>query len=171
MSTIVVSAGLEALYQDHHHWLQRSILRRLHCAETAADLTHDTFVRLLIRNEDPAVFAEPRAYLSRIASGLVANHWRRHDIERAYLETLRQRPCAQAPSPEARYLVIETLCQIDALLHGLPAKVRQAFLLSRLDGVRYAQIADALGVSERMVKKYMARAMLHCLQVSEDVTA
>lgn len=27
----------------------------------------------------------------------------------------------------------------------------------------YADIAVELGVSERMVKKYMARAMLHCV--------
>ena len=168
MSATVVNIGFEALYREHYDWLQRLMLRRLSCADTAADLVHDTFLRLLVRNQDLGTIDEPRAYLSHIANGLIANHWRRRDVEQAYLEALRQRPLMVSPSPEVRQIVIDTLCQIDAMLCDLPTKVRQAFLLSRLDGVRYAQIAATLDVSERMVKKYMAQAMLHCLRVVED---
>ena len=168
MSATVVNIGFEALYREHHDWLQRLMLRRLSCADTAADLVHDTFLRLLARDQDLSAIDEPRAYLNRIANGLIANHWRRRDVEQAYLETLRQRPLMVSPSPEVRQIVIDTLCQIDAMLCDLPTKARQAFLLSRLDGVRYAQIAATLDVSERMVKKYMAQAMLHCLHVIED---
>lgn len=48
---------------------------------------------------------------------------------------------------------------------ALPERVRRAFLLAQLDGLTYRQIGVELGVSERMVKKYMARAMLHCLNL------
>ena len=58
--------------------------------------------------------------------------------------------------------------EVDKLLRELPVKVRQAFLLSRLDGCTYARIAEQLGVSERMVKKYMAQAMYHCLSAEES---
>ena len=168
MSATVTNIGFEALYREHHNWLRRLILCRLSCADTAADLMHDTFLRLLVRDQDLAAIEEPRAYLSHIANGLIANHWRRRDVEQAYLEALRQRSPIVSQSPETRQMVIDTLCQIDAMLCDLPDKVRQAFLLSRLDGVRYAQVAATLGVSERMVKKYMAQAMLHCLRVVED---
>lgn len=40
---------------------------------------------------------------------------------------------------------------------------RAAFLLAHLEGYTYLEIAARLKVSERMVKKYMAQAMLHCL--------
>ena len=69
------------------------------------------------------------------------------------------------PSPEAQALILETLTELDALLDRLPARVRQAFLLAQLEGLTYAVIAERLGVSERMVKKYMAQAMLHCLEL------
>ena len=69
------------------------------------------------------------------------------------------------PSPEAQALILETLIELDALLDRLPARVRQAFLLAQLEGLTYAVIAERLGVSERMVKKYMAQAMLHCLEL------
>jgi RNA polymerase sigma factor (sigma-70 family) len=65
-------------------------------------------------------------------------------------------------------LVVEALMQVDAMLARLPNKVRRAFLLSQLHGMTYAAIGAELGVSERMVKKYMAQAMLHCLMLVED---
>lgn len=49
----------------------------------------------------------------------------------------------------------------------LKPKVREAFLLSQLDGLTYKQIGERLGVGERMVKKYMAQAMLCCLQADD----
>ncbi len=48
------------------------------------------------------------------------------------------------------------------MLARLPKKVSEAFLLAHLHGLPYKQIAVQLGVCERMVKKYMAQALLHC---------
>lgn len=158
----------ESLYRDHHDWVRTLLRQRSGCSETAADLAQDTFVRLLAREADLRLIREPRAYLRRIAQGLLANHWRRRDIEQAYAEALRSQPQALASSPEEHHVIVETLCRIDALLSGLPRKVRRAFLLSRCEGERYAEIARTLGVSERMVKKYIAQAMLHCLQSEHD---
>jgi RNA polymerase sigma-70 factor (ECF subfamily) len=66
------------------------------------------------------------------------------------------------PSPEAQMILLETLAKVDALLDGLPPKVRTAFLLSRLDGLGYKEIAAQLGVSLRSVESYMAKAIRHC---------
>jgi len=157
-------SDLDSLYLEHNGWLRHLLYRRLGCSETASDLAHDTFLRLLRRDEDPQRIDRPRAYLKSIALGLLANHWRRREIEQAYLEALRRQPEATVQSPETRREILQTLYRIDTLLRELPGKVRRAFLLSRLEGWRYADIAVQLGVSERMVKKYMSQAMLHCLR-------
>ena len=159
------------IYADHHQWLLRGVKRNLSCRELAADLTHDTFLKLITRGESPEQIREPRAYLTKIARRLIANHWRRCDIERAYLSALQDRDEAYEGSPEQRHMVIESLCYIDQVLQKLPTKVRQAFIMSRLDGIKYAQIALSLGVSERMVKKYMASAMLACLSLDAELQA
>lgn len=159
---------LHRLYVDHSGWLNGWLRRRLGCSQRAADLAQDTFVRVLTRDEDMAAIREPRAYLHTIAKGLLINHWRRRQIEQAYLDALALQPEPTAPSPESRLLIIEALLQIDAMLARLPTKVRSAFLMSQLQGMTYATIATELGVSERMVKKYMAQAMLHCLTLMAD---
>jgi RNA polymerase sigma factor (sigma-70 family) len=156
------------LYVDHQGWLNGWLRRQLGCSQKAADLAQDTFVRVLTKDHGLDAIREPRAYLHTIARGLLINHWRRKRIEQAYLDALMLQPEAVMPSPESQALVVETLMQVDAMLARLPQKVRRAFLLSQLHGMTYAAIAVELEVSERMIKKYMAQAMLHCLTLIED---
>ena len=68
-------------------------------------------------------------------------------------------------------MIIETLLEIDAMLDKLPVKVRQAFLLAQIDGLTYQEIGKIIGVSERMVKKYMATAMMHCMLLKRQLQA
>lgn len=161
-SELALQHQVHALYVNHRGWLQGWLRRRLDDSCVAADLTHDTFVRIMARRALVGC-DEPRAYLSTIARGLLVDHWRRQDVERAWVATLATLPPPMVPSPEERGLLLEALCRIDALLDQLKPKVREAFLLSQLDGLGYREIGARLGVGERMVKKYMAQAMLHCL--------
>ncbi|MEZ2292980.1 sigma-70 family RNA polymerase sigma factor [Variovorax sp. RCC_210] len=160
-------ASIDAIYREHHGWLLGWFRRRLGGASCAADLAHDTFVRLMVSRDSP-MLKEPRAFLRTLAHGVVVNHWRRLDIERAWLEAVAVLPEPLAPSPEERLLALETLCRIDAMLDRLNPKARTAFLLSQLDGLGYAEIAAQLKVSQRMVKKYMAQAMLQCLLLTNS---
>ena len=156
------NAAFANLYSSHHGWLYQWLWRKLGCRDGAADLAQDTFVRMLAMQSADSL-REPRAYLSTVAHGLLVNHWRRLSLERSFLAALASRPELTAPSPEERALVVETLTRIDAMLHTLSPRARQAFLLAQIDGLTYAQIATQLDVSERMVKKYMAQAMLQCM--------
>lgn len=150
-----------ALYADHHGWLRGWLRRKLGNAFDAADLAHDTYLRVLRSGRVPEAHLS-RQYLTRIASGLMVDLYRRRQIEAAYLDAISHLPEPQAPSEEARALVIEALIEIDAVLHGLPAKARTALLLCKLDGLSYREIAAQLGVSVSSVEKYVATALLAC---------
>lgn len=149
------------LYADHHRWLHTWLRRKLGCTHRAADLAHDTFLRLLNR-EEPVAIQEPRAFLTTIAQRVLAKHWRREYLEQAYLEALARQPEALAPSPEERQIILATLIEIDALLATLPDEVRRAFLLSQLDGLKQDEIAGTLGISVTTVKRHLRRAGALC---------
>lgn len=157
---------VQNLYCEHHGWLHRWLDRKLGNTSDAADLAHDTFVRLLTRQSATSFGAEPRALLTHIAKGLVIDRWRRQDVERAYLDTIAHLPEPEVPSPEIRWLILEALYRIDAMLSAMPDKARRAFLMSQLDGMTYSQIAEALDVSLITVKRYMRDAFLACLSVA-----
>ncbi len=150
------------LYTDHHHWLQGWLYRRLHHVGDAADLAQDTFVRLLTSPAHEAL-REPRAYLATVARRLLVNHLRRQSLEQAYLQALAALPEPQAPSPEQQLLILQALQEVDAMLDGLPPKVRAVFILSQIEGLTYAAIAEELGIGLRSVKRYMAKAMAECI--------
>ena len=160
-STAHAASVVAELYHGHHHWLSGWLRRRLADVEQAADLAQDTFVRVLL-SRDVGAIQEPRAFLTTVARRVLANHYRRAEIERAWLETLASLPEPVAPSPETRLMVLETLCELDRLLDGLPAVVRRTFLLSQLDGLGYAEIGTRLGISVSTVKRHMSRAAMQC---------
>ncbi|MBG6240861.1 MAG: sigma-70 family RNA polymerase sigma factor [Candidatus Symbiopectobacterium sp. Dall1.0] len=158
----VESLAVQRIYHEHHVWLQAWLRRRLGCSQQAADLAQDTFVRL-VSTQQATQLREPRAWLTTVAHGLVVNFWRRRDIENAYLQVLAEQQLETEPSLEQHAIIIDTLLEIDRMISTLSAKARQAFLWVHIDGLTYQQVADHLGVSDRMVKKYMAQAMFACL--------
>ena len=160
------ASTLDVIYTEHHGWLRRCLSKRTGCVHLAADITQDVFVRLLKRNSLPEM-REPRAYLARIAHGLVVDQWRRAAIERAWLETAALLHTA-VTSAEEQAEIVEALVRIDMLLDGLKPRTREVFLLSRLDGLTYPEIAQRLSVSLSTVEKDMARAMRHCYRVLID---
>jgi len=164
---------LHALYSHHHGWLQSWLRRRLGCAEDAADLAQDTFVRLLARPTAiaPETMREPRAYLTTVARGLLVDFWRRGELERAYLADLALQPEVLQPSPEERLAAVQMLHAVDALMQGLTPKTRAAWLMSRLDGLTHAEIAEQLQVSVPRVRQYLANAMRHAYHLRFGGTA
>lgn len=152
---------IEVLYSNHHGWLQGWLRGKLGSAFDAADLAHDTYLRILARGRAPRP-EESRQHLAQIANGLMVDLFRRRHIEAAYMEALAHLPPAAMPTPETRTLIIEALTEIDTILASLPAKVREAFLLCKVEGLDYREIARRLDVSVSSVEKYMVRALLAC---------
>jgi len=153
--------SVHSLYSHHHSWLNSWLRSKLGNTADAADLAQDTFVRLLQRSEQFELTA-PRAFLRTIARGLVIDHWRREELQRAYLEALAHLPEAEVPSVETRELLLELLERIAQMLDGLKPKVRRAFLLAQCEGLTHKEIAEQMGVSLRSVERYVADALYHC---------
>ncbi|WP_326537997.1 sigma-70 family RNA polymerase sigma factor [Pseudorhodoferax sp.] len=158
---------IHALYSEHHNWLHGWLRRKLGDAHHAADLAQDTFVRILAacRAQELVLheLREPRAYLTTVAGRVLVNHYRRASLEQAWLAALATQPQPFAASPEERLSILQTLNEIDALLDALPPRTRTVFLLSQLEGLTYAQIAERMDVAPRTVKRHMAQAFEECL--------
>ncbi|MCK6189265.1 MULTISPECIES: sigma-70 family RNA polymerase sigma factor [unclassified Pseudomonas] len=157
-------AAIGQLYHAHHAWLRSWLNRRTGCREHAADLAQETFVRLLNARKQQTL-QQPRAYLSTIARSLMIDHYRRRELERAYLESLAHFPEIEVPSEETRRLILDSLERIDRLLDQLKPRVREAFLLAQLDGLTCAQIAERLDVSKATVERDLSKALHACYRL------
>ncbi|BAU72291.1 sigma-70 family RNA polymerase sigma factor [Metapseudomonas furukawaii] len=153
--------SIQTLYSEHHGWLRSWLRSRLGNAADAADLAQDTFLRLLGKGELPDL-RTPRAFLRTVARGLVIDHWRREEVERAYREALAHLPEAVAPSPEERELILELLERVARLLDRLKPRARMAFLLAQCEGLTQKEVAERMGISLRSVERYIADALYQC---------
>ncbi|MHB0705956.1 sigma-70 family RNA polymerase sigma factor [Roseomonas mucosa] len=155
----------EHLYTDYRGWLISWLGKRLRCNDKASDIVQDLFCRLVER--PPLVVGKPRAFLATSAIRLLIDQRRRLAVELAYLEAIAiTEQKGGAPSPLEAYEAVETLTAIARMLEGMAERPRRAFLLNRLEGLGYAEIAAELGVSTSMVKQYMAHALTHCYSIA-----
>ncbi|MFJ2712258.1 sigma-70 family RNA polymerase sigma factor [Pseudomonas sp. NPDC087346] len=149
---------VDGLFRAHYHWLCTRLRRQLNDAASAEDIAAETFAQLL---EAPSLSAirEPRALLTTIAQRLLYQRWRRGDLERRHLLQIDEQSTV---SPEELAQLTQTLGHLDQSLQRLPGKVRSTFLLARIDGLTYPQIAAELGISQRSVSAYMTRSQALC---------
>jgi len=160
------SQAIAGIYSSHHGWLLRWLRGKLPCADQAADLAHDTFVRLLSAPQTalPAL-REPRAYLTTVAQRLLIDHYRRLSLEQAWLEALAQQPQLLMQSAEEHLIIVQALQRIDTMLGSLPDAVRSAFLMAHIDELSYSEIAARLRLSERTIKRHMVQAYAQCIML------
>lgn len=152
---------LTQIFRSDYRWLTERLRFRLGCRYNAEDVASESFLQLSTLSALDSV-RDPRAMLTTIANRVMYEGSRRKKLERAYLEALASAPENVHPSPEEQHLLLESLLAIDKALESLSSKARQAFLLSQLDGLTYAQIAAELGVSASMVRQYMTKALTSC---------
>ncbi len=155
---------VQTLYSDHHGWLYGWLRRKLGCPHRAADVAHDTFERVLAARDALCGVQQPRAWLTTTATRLIIDEARRERLRQAYLAELAVLMEAQQghPSPEQTLVALQALEQVSAVLEAVSAKARQAFVRHYLDGEPIAAVAAELGVSTRMVGKYLAQVLVRC---------
>lgn len=62
---------------------------------------------------------------------------------------------------EDAYATKELIEHIDLAVEQLPLRCKQVFIMNRFHGMRYKEIAEALGISEKTVEHHLARGVQH----------
>jgi RNA polymerase sigma factor (sigma-70 family) len=155
-------------YSHHHGWLHGWLSKRLGCTQRAADVAHNTFLRMLLAREPWAGVAQPRAWLTVTAKRLIIDDARRERLEQAYLAELAAAAADGAagawPSPELVLEAVQALAQLDAVLRAVSAKARAAFVGHYLEGRTQADVAASLGLGTRVVQHHLAQVLLKCAE-------
>jgi RNA polymerase sigma factor (sigma-70 family) len=153
---------LQNLFLRHARDIDRFLRRRGHNPETAADLTQDTFVRVLVANPR-GPDDSPKAYLHQVARNLSIDLKRRErHVERVDLtEQDLHRIADLSPSQETVVYDRQRLAIIERAIGELPEKTRRAFELHRLGEKPIAQVAVELHLSTTRTWTLIRRAYRH----------
>jgi RNA polymerase sigma-70 factor (ECF subfamily) len=155
---------VEKLFAEHRRALQAYFYRRIRTKSDAPDLAQEVYVRML-RVSDTEAVRNPQLYLYTVASNLVKEHALLEQRQGHRLEldesSLEQR-LGELPAMDSQLAGSERVEHLGAVLAQLPARWRTALILQYRYGLTYQEIADRLGVSSNMIKKYLAQGLGHC---------
>lgn len=157
-------AFIEKLFARHGRALRAFFYRRIRTKPDAADLAQEVYLRML-RVPDTEAILNPEAYLYTVAANLLKENAVADRRQASAMELVN------VPEPEVDATAWNLDGSVDKtrrnarlleVLEQLPPKCRAAVVLQYRDELSYQQIAERLGVSPHMVKKYLMQALSHC---------
>lgn len=158
-----VDSSLFHVFMDCMKELRSFLTRRLGCAEAAADIVQDTYVRLAMR-PDHQTHDNPRALVFRVAANLATDHHRHQRIRDKFdggnLEELHI--ASPIPPPDADIIDRQEDALLKEAIAELPETRRLVFLLRMSQELSYSEIARRVGISVSAVEKHMHKAIVHC---------
>lgn len=156
--TVCEDTTYHALYQEIAPKLNSFIYYRTGNAATAADTVQEAFLRLW-ENCAKVLPAKAAAWLFRVAENIFFKSKEREKVIRKY-EFRMSGPEPTYASPQEELEEKEFQQQLETALAALPDGAREVFLLNRIDGLKYREIAELLHISQKAVEKRMHRALV-----------
>ena len=128
-------------------------------------MAQETYVRLLELDRTQTV-SFMRAYLFKIASNLAIDRIRQRSTKGQHGPhedvDLFEHLVDGGATPERSAIATEELTLISGYLDELPAKCARAFALHRFEDLSPDRVAEIIGISDRMARRYIFRAVLYC---------
>jgi RNA polymerase sigma-70 factor (ECF subfamily) len=160
LDTAATVALVDQLFRAQSPQLLRFLSRRTR-PEDAADLLQEAFLRLMRLFVGRAPPVRPEAYLQTIVGNLLRDRSRRRLLRGEIPLELPegQQVVDPAPGPAAYLEAREMLRAYEASLLTLKPKTREVFLLHRIQGLTYGEIAVEVGLTVSGVEKQMMKAI------------
>lgn len=167
MATRLTGDGaVEALFRENEADLKSYVRGKLgrSGAVDVDDIVQEAFLRIA-RQQRSTDIDNPRGFLFRTARNLTFDLLRRRGVRDTYNAAQAADPRAvqakfESESAEQAASTTEELRTILNAVEQLPPQCQRVFLLQRQEGLRYAEIAKRLGISQSMVQKHMTKALV-----------
>lgn len=151
-----VAAGeldcLRLLFDRYHTWIFNFFLQKLRDRELSEDLTQNTFYKVL-KNRSSYNGGRFVSWIFQIARNLGNDHFRK--TKQMQPTTALEEAGELADLPESG----EQLAILQLAMQQLGESDRELLILSRFKGMKYAQIAEMMGLSEANVRIKAHRAI------------
>jgi RNA polymerase sigma-70 factor, ECF subfamily len=152
--------ALEIVFRAHFAGMATFVERFVRSPDVAEELVQDIFLKIWTKRKQLTEIESLKTYLYRAARNQALNFLRRAKLERRWQE---ERGVAGEPATtfaaDDDASGQELSAAVQAAVDQLPPRCKEVFLLSRVGGLTYADIARTLGISIKTVETQMGRAL------------
>ena len=139
----------------HFAQVRKYVFFRSGNTELATDIAQETFMKVW---EKQGVQPDKvKGLLYKIAGDLFVSHYRRHQRSFDFFKHYQTNNLARSPHDEMEFDQLKS--RYDVVLKQMPETNRTVFLMSRVDELKYNEIAVMLGISVKAVEKRMKKAL------------
>ncbi len=150
----------EILYRAERSRLERVAMRRVSSFH-AADVVQDVFAAIWSKAKEHVTLSP--SYLSQATKYTAISHFRSERRREMFFDGLTEEQYSPPVAlPDQIVSAREDLKRLEDAIAALPARTRRIFLLNRLHGCTYEEIAFGLDISYSTVEREMARAIMAC---------
>lgn len=148
----------ESFYRKHVKALRNFLYYKFSDLEQAEDCTQEAFIKLW-QNCEQVPLEKAKSFLYTVANNLSLNQVAHKKV---VLEFGKKTPQQSATSESPDYLMEEEefKSKLLAAIANLNETQRTAFLMHRIDGKKYAEIAEELNISVKAVEKRIHLALM-----------
>ncbi len=155
MDNVCEEQVFSALFEANSKTVFNYIYYKFGNEEKAYDAVQEAFVKLW-ENCAKVSPEKARAYVYTVANNLYLNVLKAEKVRLKYASKGND---TSFESPEFLLEEKEFKAKLDRALESLPENQRTTFLLNRIDGKKYAEIAEMEGVSVKAIEKRMHLAL------------
>ncbi len=160
------AAAVSNLFREHNRILVGYLTVRLRSEQEAKEVAQEAYVRLL-ELQDPGTPSLLRAYLFKTAANLAIDRLRHRSIqyrsaEQPQLFEELSAGRGELDDPAKLLLAREQAERLLGYLQELPLKCQDVINLHRVEGLSQHEAAARMGISARMVRRYLTYAMVYC---------
>jgi RNA polymerase sigma factor (sigma-70 family) len=163
------SQALAEVSRNHHAALVRFLALRTGSSEDAKEIVQEAYAKVLALDR-PGTISFLAGYVWRIAVNLAIDRKRERALRERFSRAASAAIEKQEYSAEATAEARERLAIVEKAISELPSRCFEAFVLHVLNGLRFDEVGSEMGISGRMAKKHVARA-LEYLQACLDTAA
>jgi RNA polymerase sigma-70 factor (ECF subfamily) len=158
-------SAFEAIYHEYADMLYHLCLQYINEPSVAEEIVQDAFVKLWEVKESLKEELGVRNYLYTITKNNCLLHIRKEQIvmknsrDLCYLE-MQFNYEAMSSLADSIVEFDELKDRIDSAIDALPENLKEVFLLSRFEELKYKEIAEQLDVSVKTVEARMSKALV-----------
>lgn len=148
---------LMELTSDDLLWFAVGFLKN---REIAEEIVSDVYVNIWNNRGQLECILNLKSYLFISVRNGCLSHLRKVKNDKIIsLDSVSEFQFIHVAGPEDAYIEKETIEQIYAAIETLPCKCKLAFTLAKINGLKYSEIAEVLGISEKTVNNHLVLAV------------